>query len=110
MSDVWLLVAVCTVGTYAWRGLGVLLAGRIATSGDVFRWITCVAYAMIAGLVARIIVMPTGPLAVSLFEHRLLACVIGLAVYRLSGRNLFFAVASGAVSLAVFNELRVAPG
>lgn len=110
MSDVWLLVAVCTVGTYAWRGLGVLLAGRINTAGDVFRWITCVAYAMIAGLVARIIVMPTGPLAVSLFEHRLLACVIGLAVYRWSGRNLFFAVASGAVSLAVLNELRAVPG
>jgi branched-subunit amino acid transport protein len=106
VSDLGLLVAVCTLGTYTCRGLGVLLAGRINLAGDLFRWVTCVAYAMIAGLIARIIVIPTGPLAVSLFEHRLLACLIGLAVYRWSGRNLFFSVAAGAVSLVALNELR----
>lgn len=106
MSDVWLLVAVCALGTYAWRGAGVLLAGRIDPAGDVFRWITCVAYAMIAGLVMRIIVMPTGPLASSLLLHRLLACLIGLAAYHLFRRNLFVAVAAGATALAVLNELR----
>lgn len=106
MSDLWLLIIACSLGTYAWRALGVILAGRIHPAGDAFRWISCVAYAMIAGLVMRIIILPTGPLAASLFWHRLVACLIGLAIYRLMRGNVFIAVGSGAASLAILNELR----
>ena len=63
MSELWILLILCTLGTYAWRGLGVLLAGRLEPDSDLFRWVSCVAYAMIAGLVMRLIVMPGGPLA-----------------------------------------------
>ena len=110
MSELWLLVLLCVVVTYAWRGAGVLLSGRIATDSDLFRWITCVAYAMVAGLVMRIIVMPTGLLAASLLEHRLVACVLGLAVYYLSRRNLFIAIGAGAFALTVLNYLRTPMG
>ncbi len=106
MSELWLLMILCTLGTYAWRALGVLLGGRIEPDSDIFRWISCVAYAMIAGLVMRLIVMPGGPLAGSLFWHRMLACLIGLAIYRGLRGNVFIAVATGAASLAVLNELR----
>lgn len=106
MTDIWLLLIICTLGTYAWRALGVILAGRIEPGGDVFHWISCVAYAMIAGLVMRLVVMPTGPLAASLFWHRLAACLIGLAIYRGLRGNAFVAVGSGAASLAILNELR----
>jgi branched-subunit amino acid transport protein len=106
VSDIWLLMALCALGTYAWRGLGVLLSGRISVDGDVFTWVTCVAYAMMAGLIIRIIVMPTGLLATSLLAHRLLACALGLAAYYLFRRNLFVAVAVGAVALTLFNYLR----
>jgi branched-subunit amino acid transport protein len=106
MSDLWVLVVAGSLGTYAWRVLGVVLAGRLDPGGDAFRWISCVAYAMIAGLVMRIIVMPTGPLAASLFWHRLAACLIGLAIYRVLRGNVFVAVGGGAASLAILNELR----
>ena len=106
MADIWLVLVLCALGTYMWRGLGVLLSGRIAVNGDVFIWVTCVAYAMMAGLIMRIIVMPTGLLATSLLAHRLLACVLGLAAYYLMRRNLFVAVAVGAGALTVFNYLR----
>ncbi len=107
-DDFWLvvLVVVCTLGTYFWRAAGVLLAGRIDPAGEVFRWTTCVAYAMIAGLVMRILLMPSGPLAASLWGHRLLACVVSVVVYRRCGRSLFLAALAGASSLAVLNELR----
>jgi len=110
MSELWLLLLLCVVVTYAWRGAGVLLSGRIATDSDVFRWITCVAYAMVAGLVMRIIVMPTGLLGTSLLAHRLGACGIGLAVYYLSRRNLFVAVVAGALAIVVLNYLRAPVG
>ncbi len=110
MSELWLLVLLCAVVTYAWRGAGVLLSGRIAPGRDVFTWFTCVAYAMVAGLVMRIIMLPTGLLATSLLEHRLVACGLGLAAYYLSRRNLFIAIGAGTSALTVLNYLRTLPG
>ena len=106
MLELWLLLILCSAGTYVWRGLGVLLSGHISTSSEFFTWITCVAYAMVAGLIMRILVMPTGLLATSLLTHRLLACALGLAAYYLARRNLFVAVSVGAVALTLFNYLR----
>lgn len=106
MPDIWILLLLCALGTYAWRGLGVLLSGRISVQGDLFTWVTCVTYAMIAGLVMRIIVMPSGLLATSLGWHRVLACLLGLAAYYMCRRNLLVAVAVGAGSLIILNYLR----
>jgi len=106
VSELWILLILCTLGTYAWRGLGVLLAGRLEPDSDLFRWVSCVAYAMIAGLVMRLIVMPGGPLAGSLFWHRMFACLFGLFIYRGLKGNVFLAVGSGAAALVVLNELR----
>ncbi|MCE9640905.1 MAG: AzlD domain-containing protein [Betaproteobacteria bacterium] len=106
MPEVWLLLAVCALGTYFWRGLGVLLSERISVNSDLFSWVTCVTYSMIAGLVMRIIVMPSGLLATSLTWHRLLACALGLAAYYVLRRNLFVAVCVGATALIVLNYLR----
>jgi len=110
MPELWLLILLCAAGTYLWRGLGVLLSGRIATSSEVFTWITCVAYAMVAGLVVRIIVMPTGLLATSLLTHRLLACALGLAAYYLARRNLLAAVSVGAAALTILNASHTLAG
>lgn len=100
------MLLIGTVTTYAWRGLGVLLSGRIRTDGDFFNWVACVAYAMVAGLIMRLIVMPGGVLATTLLTHRLLACGLGLAAYYLFRRNLFVAVGTGAVALMLLNYAR----
>ena len=107
MSELWLLVILCSVTTYMWRALGVLLSGRIRTDSDVFNWAACVAYAMVSGLIMRIVVMPTGVLASSLLSHRLLACGLGLAVFYLFRRNLFAAVCTGAAALTALNYPRL---
>lgn len=54
----WLTIAVAAVVTYMWRALGVALAGRVAPDSKVLEWVTCVAYALLAGLVARMIDPP----------------------------------------------------
>lgn len=110
MPELWLLVAACAAGTYLWRGLGVLLSGRIQIDSELFNWVACVAYAMVAGLIARIIVMPTGMLAQSLLTDRLLACVLALVAFYACRRNLFVGVCAGVITLIAINYARAGLG
>lgn len=106
--DLWWLIAACGLGTYLWRGLGVLLSGRVEIESEVFQWAVCVAYAMVAGLIVRIIVMPTGMLATTLLEDRLIACAAALVAFYATRRNLFAGVSAGAGVLIVLNYARAA--
>jgi branched-subunit amino acid transport protein len=94
-----LLVVSCGLATYAWRGLGMLVAGRVHMDGEFFVWAGCVAYAMIAGLVVRILLLPTGTLAATPLPERLVACAIALAAYFVFRRNLLVGIATGFVAL-----------
>ena len=106
MPEPWLLLIACAAATYFSRGLGVLLSGRVRIESEIFSWVACVTYAMVAGLVMRVIVVPTGLLAESFLLDRLLACVLGLAAYYACRRNLFLGVGSGVAVLIVCGYLR----
>ena len=107
MPELWLLVIGCAAGTFALRSLGVVLSGRVAVDSELFNWVTCVAYAMVAGLIVRIIVLPTGLLAQSLLTHRLLACALALLAYYAFRRNLFLGVGAGVIAMIVLNLGRI---
>ncbi len=83
MQDWWplLVLLVGALVTYAWRGLGVVLSGRLRTDGALFEWIACVAYALMAGLVARMILLPSGPLATTALPDRILATLAGVGAF-----------------------------
>jgi len=100
-TAVWLLIAGAFVVTYMWRGLGVALGGGLNLEGPLFRWVAAVAYAMLAGLIARMIVLPLGALASTPLSERLLAAGLALAVFLLSRRNMLLAVFSGAAALVL---------
>jgi len=106
MTDLWLLVLASVAVTYLWRGLGVAFSGRIRVESELFNWVACVAYAMIAGLIMRIIVMPTGSLAQSFLLDRLLACALALAAFYASRRNLFVGVITGMIAVIAAGYLR----
>jgi len=106
MIDLWLLIFACGAVTYFWRALGVALSGRLQADGELFNWISCVAYAMIAALVSRIIVMPSGILAQSALPERLAACAVALAAYYAARRNLFVGVGAGVLTLIALGYLR----
>jgi branched-subunit amino acid transport protein len=106
MSELWLLALACAAGTYLWRGLGVLLSGRIEVDGELFRWATCVAYAMVAGLIVRIIVMPTGMLDETQLVDRLAASALGIAGYYFSRKNIFVGVIVGVIAIVIAGHLR----
>ncbi|MDF1793835.1 MAG: AzlD domain-containing protein [Thalassobaculaceae bacterium] len=96
-----LVVAAAIAATAFWRGLGVFLAQRLDTKGAVFRWFSFASFAVLAGLLARLLILPSGELATVGLEVRLGAAVIGVAAFYLSRRNLLIGVASGTLSFAL---------
>jgi len=80
---------VAAAATYFWRGFGVAIGGRLDSKGLLFEWFASVAYAILAALVVRLVVFPSGDLRdISLFV-RVGACLAALAAYYLAGRSLF---------------------
>ena len=102
-AALWPLIVVLagSLVTYAWRALGVYLAGRIPAESPIFDWVACVAYALLAGLIARMIVLPLGPLAETELSHRVSAAVLSLAIVFLTRNNLLFGVGAGAAALVL---------
>jgi branched-subunit amino acid transport protein len=101
-----LLVVGCALASYLWRGLGMLVSGRVRMDSEFFIWAGCVAYALIAGLAVRILLLPTGTLAATPLPERLVACVIALVVYFVFRRNLFLDITAGFVAPVTLVAIR----
>ena len=106
MLELAAVVFASVLGTYLWRSLGVLLSGRIKVESELFKWVACVAYAMVAGLVSRLLLMPTGLLAQTTLTERLAGCVLALAAYYLTRRNLLVGCAVGMAAIMALVGLR----
>lgn len=91
----WIILILAALGTYTWRGLGVLLSGRINQDSALFRWVTCVTYAMVASLVIRIIVLPVGVLAQVPMAYRIIAAGTAFAIMVLRRNALVPAIITG---------------
>ncbi len=99
----WIMVLAAAAITYMWRGLGVMVAGRFSADSEMVRWIGYVAYAMLAGLFSRMILMPAGQLALVALEWRLGAALVAIASWRLAGRNVVVGTLAGVGFLIVLN-------
>lgn len=98
--ELWTLLLACGAATYLWRGPGVLISAGINPRSNLFTWISCVAYAIIAGVVSRMLLMPTGALAETTLLERVLGSAAGaVAYFHLTRRNLFVGVSAGAIAL-----------
>jgi branched-subunit amino acid transport protein len=107
MNDIsaWWFILVGAIVTYAWRAAGVALSGRIDPNSAIMRWSACVAYALLAGLIARLIVAPQGALGETGLWMRLGAAAISVLVYFLARRSIPLGVAAGAVFLMIVTAL-----
>jgi branched-subunit amino acid transport protein len=101
-----LLVLGCALGTYVWRGIGVWIADRIDVESELFHWLKCIAYAMIAGLIARVVLLPVGELAQTTLVHRLIGVAVALVAFRIAGRSQLAGVLLGAASLPLLGLAR----
>ena len=105
ISDPLIVLVLCIAGTFVWRAMGVAIANRIDISSDIFQWFNCVAYAMLAGLITRIILLPSGILSQAPDFDRIAAISAGLIVFFLFKRSIF---AGTGISFTTFLALTAA--
>lgn len=69
------------LATDIWRWLGVLAGNRLKEDSEALNWVRAVATALVAAVVAKLIVYPTGVLEQSPLWLRLGAIVFGALVF-----------------------------
>lgn len=101
--DIWgfIVVLAGAAATLLWRALGVALSGRLRPNSPVIDLVGCIAYALLAALVTRMILLPIGPLQATGLGNRLAAAGIAVAVFFVLGRNLVAGVIAGGGALAL---------
>jgi hypothetical protein len=82
-----------------WRMLGLWLGGGIDESSEILVWVKAVATAILAGVIAQILVLPPGALALVPALLRYGAVVAGFAAFLVSRRSIFIGVATGEIVL-----------
>lgn len=85
--------------TQPWRYLGVFLSRDVQEDAEILIWVRAVSTALVAGLVARMVLLPPGALGAVAPELRLGAFALGIAGFYLSGRRLIVGVFGSAAAL-----------
>ena len=98
----WLiLVCVGVLPSEIWRVLAVVLARRLDEGSEWLVWVRAVATCLLAGVVARLLLSPSGALAAIPLTGRLGAVALGVAGYAAT-RSILVAIGlgEGAIMLA----------
>ena len=103
-TNIILVILVTSFATYLSRFLGVVSSEKINETSKIFRWFNCVAYSILAALIARMIIFPAGVLLEANLLLRLMAVAICLIIYILSKKNLVYPTLSSAILLALLNN------
>lgn len=98
-SGIYAALIAAAAATYLWRAAGIALARRLDPDSPAMAWFACVAYALVAALVARMIVMPGWPLATTSLTARLAATAVAVVVLMVTRGNALGGVAGGAGAL-----------
>lgn len=97
----WGVVLLCGLATYVWRALAVVVGGRVSPESEAFKLFSCIAYAMVAGLISRMVMLPEGILAEAPLAYRLVGIGAAVTVFFALGRNLAAGVFAGVTVFAL---------
>ena len=100
LFETWLTIFLAALATFSWRFSGLILSDFIRPDSLIMKWINAVAYAMVAAVLMRILVYPTGVLATTPLDYRLACLAIGLGLM-LVARKLWLAILGAMSSFAV---------
>lgn len=98
-AGIYAALAAAAIATYVWRAAGVALARRIDPDSPAMGWFACVAYALVAALVARMILLPGWPLATTSLTVRLAATGVAVAILLATRGHALAGVGGGAAAL-----------
>ena len=103
-SNIILVILVTSFATYLSRFLGVVSSEKIKETSKIFKWFNCIAYSVLAALIARMVIFPAGELAESGIFIRLFVVVVSVAMFLFTKRNLVYPTVASAIILALLNN------
>ena len=102
-SNIIVVILVTSFATYLSRFLGVVSSEKIKETSKIFKWFNCIAYSVLAALIARMVVFPAGELAESGILIRLFVVAVSVVMFLLNKKNLVYPTILSAIILASLN-------
>ena len=103
-SNIILVILVTSFATYLSRFLGVVSSEKIKETSKIFKWFNCIAYSVLAALIARMIIFPAGELTESGIFIRLFVVIISVVMFFLTKKNLVYPTVLSAILLSLLNS------
>ena len=103
-TNIVLAILVTSLATYLSRFLGVVSSEKIDVKSKIFRWFNCIAYSILAALIARIVIFPAGVLEEADLWLRLIVIIISIIKFIISKKNLVYPTILSAIILTLLNN------
>ena len=103
-SNIVLVILVTSFATYLSRFLGVISSEKIKETSKIFKWFNCIAYSILAALIARMVVFPAGELAESSIFIRLFVVTLCVLMFLFTKKNLVYPTVLSAILLSLLNS------
>ena len=103
-NNIILVILVTSFATYLSRFLGVISSEKIKETSKIFKWFNCIAYAILAALIARMIVFPAGILSESAIFFRFVVLVSAIILFLITKKNLVYPTVLSAIILSLLNS------
>ena len=94
-NSLWPYIVIILTGwlaTDVWRWLGVLAGSRLKDDSAVLLWVRAMATALVAAVVAKLVLYPTGALEESPVLLRIGATLIGFIAFLLCGKRIYIGI------------------
>ena len=103
-GNIILIILITSFATYLSRFLGVVSAEKIKETSKIFKWFNCIAYSVLAALIARMVIFPAGELAESDILIRLFVVAASVVMFLSTKKNLVYPTFLSAILLALLNN------
>ena len=103
-SNIIVVILVTSFATYLSRFLGVVSSEKIKETSKIFKWFNCIAYSVLAALIARMVVFPAGELVESSIFIRLFVVTLCVLIFLFTKKNLVYPTVLSAILLALLSN------
>ena len=103
-SNIIVVILVTSFATYLSRFLGVVSSEKIKETTKIFKWFNCIAYSVLAALIARMVVFPAGELVESSIFIRLFEVTLCVLMFLFTKKNLVYPTVLSAILLSLLNS------
>ena len=103
-SNIIVVILITSFATYLSRFLGVVSSEKIKETSKIFKWFNCIAYSVLAALIARMVIFPAGELAETGIIIRLFVVAVSVVMFLFTKKNLVYPTVLSAILLSFLNS------